>query len=108
MNRRLLGSLLVGVSIVGAVFAVANADGYRPQLGLFGNMQRATVFAVYPEEPSRSPGGNPWVDFTSSPRVPDSEPTLRVSLGNALGVLVAVGLAGVGLIVFARSEASSA
>ena len=115
---RPLGFVLLSLAIVGALLLTANAERFIPGAPLSFNLVDGIAFTIWRTEAVASetdpPSGsadddewwlNPGDDDEWRPRIGHlAEPrrviAFRLSFGNAVAMLAAVGLAGVGLMAY--------
>ena len=90
MNQRVIGFVLLAVAVVGGLAAFATAKDYVPQLGTVRATQRAYIWT------NCVPSG-----IYSCLQAGRAQ-SFTITLATALVVSTAVGLAGVGLVVFGK------
>ena len=105
---RAVGFALVALAGIGAVVLVTNAEWYAPGAPLSYNLREGHAFTIWrtiEAEPVVIEGGadSPFDRFRSEMSLtppPQREIAFRLSFGNAAAALLAVGVLGVGLVVF--------
>lgn len=115
--HRLAGFILLSSATVCFAFALANARGeFHPGLSLLSNLRFSSVFSIeraitHPAvQPDRSLLCGTWTPLSDPkcaaiPERTERVTAFRLSLANLGSALLAVGLTGVGLMVFGDKKA---